>query len=64
MCQGLRQGNHIAGIDHNRVFLLHSHKLGQLSLGHTMTVLAMDGDGELWMHQGINQLQILLAGMS
>ena len=60
----LVQGHHVAGVDHDSILLLYTHKLGQLPLGHTVAVLAMDGDGELWMHQGINQLKILLAGMS
>ena len=58
------QGDHVAGVNHDSIFLLYAHELGQLPLGHTVAVLAMDRDGELGMHQRINQLQVLLAGMS
>ena len=55
---------HIARMEHHDVFLGDPQGFCQFLLGHPVAEFTMDGDGIFGMHQGIDQLDLLLAGMA
>ena len=42
----------------------HAHLLGQLGVGLEVPLLAVDGNEEFGLHQGVDDLQLLLAGVA
>ena len=55
---------HVAGLQHEHVLLGDAKRQGQAGVGFPVAELAVDGDGVLRFHKGVDQLQLLLTGMS
>ena len=61
---GLGQLDDPAHVGDDDVLGVHAHGLGQPGVGPEMALLAVDGDKELGLNQGVDDFQLLLSGVA